>query len=48
MAQEITPNLRFQASALNTLQEATESYIVGLMEESNLCAIHAKCITIMP
>ena len=48
IAQEITPNLIFQASALNNLQEATESYIVGLIEDSNLYAIHAKCITIMP
>ena len=48
IAQEITPNLRFQSSVHSNLQEATESYIVGLMEDSNLCTIHAKCITIMP
>ena len=35
-------------SALGALQEANESYIMGLMEDSNLCAIHAKHITIMP
>ena len=48
LAQEIMPNLRFQTSALKTLQEATESYIVGLMEGMNLCVIHVKHITIMP
>ena len=48
LAQQITPNLRFQTSALRTLQEATKSYIAGLMEDTNLCAIHAKHITIMP
>ena len=30
------------------LQEASESYLVSLMEDTNLCAIHAKCVTIMP
>ena len=31
-----------------TLQEAAEAYLVQLLEDSNLCAIHAKCITIQP
>ena len=35
-------------SALSILQEATESYIVVLMEDKNLCTIHAKCVTILP
>ena len=30
------------------LQEASESYLVGLFEDTNLCAIHAKRVTIMP
>jgi hypothetical protein len=30
------------------LQEAAESYLVGLFEDTNLCAIHAKRVTIMP
>ncbi|RCV10130.1 hypothetical protein SETIT_2G087700v2 [Setaria italica] len=30
------------------LQEATEAYLVGLFEDTNLRAIHAKRITIMP
>ena len=48
LAQEIMPNLRFQISALRALQEATESYIVGLIKDTHLCAIHAKHVTIMP
>ena len=42
------PNLRFQTSVLMALQVATESYIVGLMGDMKLCAIHAKHVTIMP
>ena len=30
------------------LQEAGEAFIVGLMEQANLCAIHAEQVTIMP
>lgn len=39
---------RFQASALLALQEATEAYLVGLFEDANLSAIHAKRVTVMP
>lgn len=35
-------------SALAALQEASEAYLVGIFEDTNLCAIHAKRITIMP
>ena len=41
-------DLHFQVNAISTLQEAAEAYLVGLLEDDNLCAIHAKCITIMP
>ena len=38
-----------QAQVLNLiLQEATEAYLVGLFEDTNYCAIHAKRVTIMP
>ena len=39
--------LRFQSQALQALQEATEAYVVGLFEDTNLCAIHAKRQTVM-
>jgi histone H3 len=39
--------LRFQSQAIQALQEATEAYIVGLFEDTNLCAIHAKRQTVM-
>ena len=38
--------LGFQSSAVATLQLGAEAYLVGLLEDSNLCAIHTKCITI--
>ena len=34
--------VRFQSLAIKALQEASEAYIVGLFEDTNLCAIHAK------
>ena len=40
--------VRFQSLAIKALQEASEAYIVGLFEDTNLCAIHAKRVTIMP
>ena len=40
-------NLRFQSTALMALQEASEAYLVGLLEDANLCAIHAKRVTLM-
>lgn len=38
---------RFQSAALGAVQEAAESYLTGLFEDTNLCAIHAKRVTIM-
>ena len=40
--------LRIQGTALQALQEATETFIVELFEDTNLCAIHAKRVTILP
>ena len=48
IAQEQCSNLHFQATALLTLQEATEAYVVALFEDANQCAIHAKWVTLMP
>ncbi|NWR11736.1 H33 protein, partial [Paradoxornis webbianus] len=41
-------DLCFQSAAIGALQEASEAYLVGLFEDTNLCAIHAKRVTIMP
>lgn len=30
------------------LQEAAEAYLVGLLDDTNVCAIHAKRVTITP
>ncbi|KAK0419436.1 hypothetical protein QR680_014142 [Steinernema hermaphroditum] len=48
IAQEFKTDLRFQSAAIGALQEAAEAYLVGLFEDTNLCAIHAKRVTIMP
>ena len=45
-----TPSVQvcFQSTAIAALQEAAENFIVGLFENVNLLAIHARCVTIMP
>jgi histone H3 len=48
ITQEFKKDLRFQSTALLALQEASEAYLVGLFEDTQLCAIHAKRCTIMP
>ena len=49
IAQEVgKTDLRFQGSAIICLQEAAEAFLVSLLEDANLCAIHAKRVTIMP
>ncbi len=48
VAQDFKTDLRFQSSAVMALQEASEAYLVGLFEDTNLCAIHARRVTIMP
>ncbi|XP_075395351.1 histone H3.3 type 2-like [Tenrec ecaudatus] len=47
IAQDLKMGLRFQSAAIGALQEASEAYLVGLFEDTNLCAIHAKRVTIM-
>ena len=46
--QKIKTDLCFQSTAIEALQEAAEVYIVGLFKDSNLFAIHAKWVTVMP
>jgi histone H3 len=48
IAKDFKPDLRFQSSAVMALQEASEAYLVGVFEDTNLCAIHARRVTIMP
>jgi histone H3 len=48
ISQDFKSDLKFQAQAVLALQEAAEAYLVGLFEDTNLCAIHAKRVTIMP
>jgi len=48
IAQDFKNDLRFQSTAILALQEAAEIYLVQLFEDTNLCAIHAKRVTIMP
>ena len=48
IAQDIKTDLRFQSAVILCLQEATEAYLVGLLDDANLCAIHARRVTIMP
>ena len=48
VAQDFKTDLRFQQAAIVALQESAEAYLVGLFEDTNLCAIHAKRVTILP
>ena len=47
IAQDFRYNLHFQANASMALQEVAKSYLVG-MDDTDLCTIHAKHVTIMP
>ena len=48
IAQDFKTDLRFQSAAILCLQEVSEAYLVKLFNDANLCAIHAKRVTIMP
>ena len=48
VTQDFRMDLHFQATALLAIQEAMEAWLVRLMEDMNLCAIHTRCITIQP
>ena len=48
LAQDFKTEVRFSSVAMNALQEAAEGYLVGLFDDTNLCAIHGKRVTIMP
>lgn len=44
----IKQDVRFQSTAVLALQEASEYYLVGLFEDTNMCTLHGKRVTIMP
>ena len=46
ISNQMDHTLRFQSQALQALQEASEAYVVGLFEDTNLCAIPAKRVTV--
>ena len=48
VAEKFALNIRFQSTAILALQESAEAYLVGLFEDTNLCALHAKRVTITP
>jgi histone H3 len=52
LVREITEKVgryhRWQSIALEAIQEASETYITALMADTNLCALHAKRVTIQP
>lgn len=48
IAQNMSADYRWQSTAVLALQEASEAYLVGLFEDTNLCAMHANRQTIMP
>ena len=48
IAQDYKTDLRFQSAVILCLQEAMEAYLVRLFDDANLCAIHARRVTIMP
>lgn len=48
IALNINNQIRFQSTALFMLQEVAEAFLIGMFEDVNLCALHAKRVTIMP
>lgn len=46
IAQEFKTELRFHRAALDAIQQASEAYLVGLLSDSQLCALHSKRITL--
>ena len=48
IAHDFKTDLWFQSAAILCIQEAAEAYLVGLFEDTNICAIHARRVTIMP
>ena len=47
IARDYKIDIRFQSAAIGALQQASEAYLVEFFHDTNLCAIHAKRVTIM-
>jgi len=45
---DLKKDVKFQSTAMLAMQEAAEAYLIGVFEDTNLCAMHAKRVTIMP
>ena len=48
IAQQYKADARFQAPALACLHEAVESFLSGVFEDANLCAVHSRRVTVLP
>lgn len=48
IAYQFKENIRFQTEALEALKDSSESFLTMIFEDTNLCATHAKRVTIMP
>ena len=48
IAQDFKGDLRFQGDAILALQESAEAHLISVFEDANLCAVHARRVTIMP
>ena len=48
ICQDFKTNLRYTAETVYTIQSAAEDYLARLFDDTNLCAIHAKRVTVMP
>ena len=47
ITQQVTAAQHFTAESIAALQEAKETYLVGLFDDTNLCAIHALSVNVM-
>ena len=41
------PDARYSYGAIDAIQQCVESYMIGLFEDTTLCAVHAKRMTVM-
>ena len=48
LAENEKKELRFQAAAIKALKEGAEAYLIGMLEDAQLCTIHAKRKTVIP